>query len=168
MKKPKLGDQQRVLGTKNPKPVRIPNSDAIPRLNYGENIIEMKRTKTWVSYFGYGIVRKIFKNDDFDLAYIDFGRGENYCSRVYFKTLNSRKQMTTLKVGQYGMFSLLRKYSAAKDNINVYVVAWAMGVYVPKIVDIRNSELTQEELEEMSNEDYSVGVNILDQFKKND
>lgn len=170
MSKSLLNQHQRVLGTKNPKPVRIPTSEAIPRMVYGESIIEMKRTRKWVSYFAYGKVIALFKNDDFDLAYVDFGKGENNCTKIYFHTLSSRKQLNTLKIGQYAMFGLLRNFNDAKNNVSLFLVIWAMGIYVPKMVDIRNSALTEEELEvgEMSNEDYDVGYNFLDQFKKND
>ena len=163
-------DGIRLLGKKNAKPIRVPHNNAVPRVIFNNNVIELKNTgdKGWRTYFGFGKVVKICKSDDFDLVFVDFGGGQENHLKLFFHTLNSRKQLYTLKVGQYAQFGMIRDSKDAAQNIEKYVVLWAMGIYVPKMVDIRNSELTQEEITEMTEEDYGMGKTFLDMFKKND
>lgn len=158
----------RVLGNKNPKPIRVPHNNAVPRLIFGNTIMEMKNCGGWITYFAFGRVVKICKSDKFDLVFVDFGGNteENY--KVYFHTLQSRKQIYTLKVGQYAQFGMIRRSDCNEKTNDLFIALWAMGIYVPKMVDIRNSELAQDEISEMSQEEYGEGVTFLDLFKKND
>lgn len=158
----------RLLGRKNPKPVAIPNNNFIPRLTFLETMIEVKKSKTWTTYFAFGKVVKICKSNDFDLVYVDFGLGKDNCGMVYFRLLNSRKQIYTLKVGQYAQFGMVQPTEEAKKRKRFYIAIWCMGIYVPKSVDIRNTELTEEEINELSEEEYGEGLTFLDQFQKND
>ena len=158
----------RLLGKKNPKPVAIPNNNYIPRLTFLETMLEIKKNRLWITYFAFGKVVKICKGDDFDLVYVDFGLGKDNCGRVYFHLLNSRKQIYTLKVGQYAQFGMIQPTEEAKKKKRFYIAIWCMGIYVPKSVDIRNTELTEEEIDELSQEEYGEGLTFLDQFQKNE
>lgn len=153
----------RLLGKVRAKPISIPTNKAIPRVDFGNCILEMRSSKNWKKYFAYGLVLKICKGDDFDLIIVDFGRGGDNACKVYCRALNTRKQVYSLKVGQYAMFGLIRKTSDAYNKLDRYLAEWCMGIYVPKIVDIRNSELNTEELE---NEEITVGASFLDNFFK--
>lgn len=157
-----------ILGKKNPKIVSVPNSDVIPRVDRGNSLIELRRKSGWIHYFGYGIVHKIYKGDRFDVAYINFGRGYESNVRVYFHDLNARKQLYTLKTGQYAMFGLMKHKDMVSKYPNDYMVEWAMGIYVPKMVDIRNTELEEKEIESMKETELKDGQTFLDLFIKNE
>ena len=161
----------RTLGKKNPKPILVPSNNCVPRTIAGNTIMEFKVKGKWHEYFAIGKVVKIYKNDRFDIAYINCGRG--YADNknniiVYFLNLDSRKQVYTLKVGQHAMFQLYRTTDMSIKQPNKYMVLWAMGIYVPKIVDIRNTELTENEIEIMKDEDIKEGMTFLDMFEKNE
>lgn len=158
----------RVLGSKNPKAIRVPHNNAVPRMIFGNTVIEIRTNTGWRTYFGFGRVVKICKSDDFDLVFVDFGGGKDKNFRLYFSSVNSRKQVYTLKVGQYAQFGMMRRTEDAKKNNNLFIVLWAMGIYVPKMVDIRNTELTEDEITTMTDEDYGDGKTFLDMFEKND
>lgn len=155
----------RVLGRKHSKPINIPASGTIPRVDFGNCLIHYKTGNNWENYIGWGKVLKVYKCDDFDVAYVDFGAGSQKATRVFFHSLMSRKQVYTLMTGQFAMFGLVKR-KGARDN--TYLDIWCMGIYVPKIVDIRKSELEEDEFETMAHEDYEEGKTFLDFFKKND
>lgn len=155
----------RVLGRKHSKPINIPASGTIPRVDFGNCVIEYKVGNRWKQSIGWGKVLKVYKNDDFDVAYIDFGAGSQKATRVFFHSLMSRKQVYTLVTGQFAMFGLIKR-KGTKDNF--YLALWCMGIYVPRIVDIRKSEIEEDEFEEMTHEDYEDGKTFLDFFTKNE
>lgn len=167
-KENQIKESTRVLGKKNHKPVRVPTNNAVPRIDFGNAIIEIKVGSRWRTYFGIGKVLRVKKSDDFDLVVVDFGRGSERPCKIYINSLNARKQVYTLKVGQYAQFGMIRTTDYALQKNDLYIAQWCMGIYVPKIVDIRNSELTSEEIEEMNNDDLSEGMTFLDLFEKND
>lgn len=161
----------RVLGKKHPQKVYVPSNNNVPRIDSRNTIMEIRRNGKWIDYFVIGKVFKIYKNDKFDCAYINCGHGyDDYKNniKVYFTSLDSRKQVYTLKVGQYAMFQLYRPVSTAIKTPKAFLVLWAMGIYVPKIVDIRVSDLTENEIEDMKVEDVKEGMTFLDMFEKNE
>ena len=164
----KVNIDTRILGSKHPKQVKIPNSNQIPRLSYGRTLLEMKKTNRWVAYFGYGVVMSIAKCEDFDLVTVDFGTGVNSLCKVYFRTLNSRKQVYTLKVGQFALFGMIQNIQAALKEKKLYYALWCMGIYVPKAIDIKTNPLKEEEITELTEEEYGEGLTFLDTLKKND
>lgn len=166
--KVEIEDGVRVLGTKHKKKILIPNNNAIPRMAYMKTMLEIKKTKKWITYFAFGKVVKICKHDALDLVYVDFGLGPNKASQVFFYTVHARKQIYTLKVGQYAQFGLIQTYDFAVRRSRIYIALWAMGIYVPKSVDIRNTDISEDEFKEMTEEEYSQGATFLDQFRKND
>lgn len=156
----------RTLGKWSPKKIDVPSQQMMVRLVPHTNLMITKTTKDYYYFFGYGKVNKIYKNNAFDIVFVDFGNGNG--NKIYLVWEDARKQLSTLKVGQYAMFGLI-KNRHYKDNGPVhYMAIWVMGIYVPKIVDIRNKELTEEEIEEMTTDEYNEGFNFLDNFKKND
>ena len=166
-----MGKAIRVLGKKKGQPIYIPQSDILPTLDRGNSIMQVRYYSGWIHYFAIGVVVKIYKNDKFDVAYINCGLGgieNNNNIKIYFLQLNARKQVYTLKVGQFAMFGLFRHKDMQTKSPNHYIVDWAMGIYVPKVVDIRNSELSENEIEEMTEDDLMEGQSFLDLFDKNE
>lgn len=161
----------RILGKKKARPIHVPNNDLVPRLTCGNTLMQLNNRGNWLYYFGYGLVVKIYKNDGFDIAYVNFGGGYKDIKNNFvlvFNNLNARKQLYTLKVGQYAQFGLARQIQGAIKFPNYYLVEWAMGIYVPKMVDIRNTELTENEIETMGDSDIESGKTFLDLFTKNE
>ena len=161
----------RILGKKKARPVYVPSNNLVPRLTYDNTLMQLNNRGNWLYYFGYGLVVKIYKGDKFDIAYINFGGGYKDIKNNFvlvFNNLNARKQLYTLKVGQYAQFGLARHIQGAIKFPNYYLVEWAMGIYVPKMVDIRNTELTENEIETMVDSDIESGKTFLDLFTKNE
>lgn len=161
----------RILGKKKARPIHVPSNNLVPRLTYDNTLMQLNNRGSWLYYFGYGLVVKIYKGDKFDAAYVNFGGGYKDIKNNFvlvFNNLNARKQLYTLKVGQYAQFGLARHIQGAIKFPNYYLVEWAMGIYVPKMVDIRNTELTENEIETMVDSDIESGKTFLDLFTKNE
>ena len=112
--------------------------------------------------FGIGRVVRIEKGDKFDIVKITFGR--NTSRQLIVISNHARRQILTLKRGQYCIF--LGHYRLAKSPFNQGEKIWMFyahmlqGMYVPKMVDIRNydgADLDTVEKEESL-------LNFLDQF----
>ena len=119
---------------------------------------------------GVGTCTKIIKGNDFDLAYINFGR--NYGREIIVRDNHARRQLLTLKQGH--LTSFLGKFNIYKDKKDqLRVIFYAIGFqdwYLPiagdfkelkkESVDLFDSQLSLEE-----EKDYS---NFIDELIKKD
>ena len=114
--------------------------------------------------FGIGRVLRIEKGQEFDLVYMDFGRG--YGREIFVKSNHARRQIYTMKKGQYSWFyGMLRYYKDEKDKkfkAALYAKAF-QGWYVPKNFDIK--KLDPNDIEQLSEENESK-INFIDNLLK--
>lgn len=113
---------------------------------------------------GVGLVKTIQKGEDFDLVGIDFGRG--YSREIYVKNNHARRQIYTLKKGQYAWFyGLMRCYKDGKKNKSCLYAKAFQGWYVPKNMDI--VKVDPNEIEKLTQESESK-INFIDELLKGD
>lgn len=111
--------------------------------------------KDFTLVLGVGLVRTIEKGNDYDIVGMDFGN--NHIRKIIVKNNNARKQIYTLKKGQYAWFyGLMKSYFNEKKIVKTQLFAKAFqGWYVPKAFDIAKmedidiDELTQKDKEQM-------------------
>lgn len=114
--------------------------------------------------FGIGLVKTIQKGEDFDLVGMDFGRG--YSREIYVKNNHARRQIYTLKKGQYAWFYGLMKCYKEKGRKKSCLYAKAFqGWYVPKNMDI--IKVDPNEIEKLTEENESK-INFIDNLLKGD
>lgn len=111
---------------------------------------------------GIGLVRRIEKGEDFDLVGMDFGAG--FIREIYVKNNHARRQIYTLKKGQYAWFYGTLKYYTedGKRKSSLFAKAF-QGWYVPKNLDIK--KLDPEEIEKLTQENESK-INFIDELLK--
>ena len=113
---------------------------------------------------GIGLVKSIKKGEDFDLVGMDFGRG--YAREIYVKNNHARRQIYTLKKGQYAWFYGLMKAYKQDGKIKSVLYAKALqGWYVPKNMDI--IKVDPNEIEKLTKENESK-INFIDELLKGD
>lgn len=111
---------------------------------------------------GIGIVRTIQKGEEFDLVGIDFGRG--FAREIYVKNNHARRQIYTLKKGQYASFyGLMKVYSEGKKTKVVFYAKALQGWYVPKNMDI--IKVDPSDIEALTKENESK-INFIDELLK--
>ena len=109
---------------------------------------------------GIGIVRTIQKGDEFDLVKMDFGRG--YTREIYVKSNHARRQIYTLKKGQYAWFYGLMKCYVLKGKKKICFYAKAFqGWYVPKSMDI--IKIDPNEIDKLE-QDKESKINFIDEL----
>ena len=111
---------------------------------------------------GVGVVRTIQKGDEFDLVGIDFGRGKP--REIFVKSNHARRQIYTLKKGQYAWF--YGEYKCYNDNGKTKSCMYAkafQGWYVPKNMDI--IKLDPNEIDKLTQENESK-INFIDEILK--
>ena len=87
---------------------------------------------------GIGLVKKIEKGEDFDVVGMDFGRG--FTRDIYVKNNHARRQIYTLKKGQYAWFYGLMKYYTLNGKTKPSFFAKAFqGWYALHIVSCRQA-----------------------------
>lgn len=116
--------------------------------------------KDFTICLGLGLVKVIQKGEDFDLVCMDFGRG--YSREIYVKNNHARRQIYTLKKGQYAWFyGLMKCYRNGKQiRTSLYAKAF-QGWYVPKSMDIM--KVDPEDVEELTKENESK-INFIDEL----
>ena len=113
---------------------------------------------------GVGVVRRIEKGEDFDLVGMDFGAG--FTREIYVKSNHARRQIYTLKRGQYAWFYGTLKYYTENGKRKSSLFAKAFpGWYVPKNLDIK--KLDPEEIEKLTQENESK-INFIDELLQGD
>lgn len=111
---------------------------------------------------GIGRVMTIQKGEEFDLVGMDFGRG--YTREVFVKNNHARRQIYTLKKGQYAWFYGLMKTYKIEKKIKCYFYAKAFqGWYVPKNMDI--IKVDPNDIEILTEENESK-INFIDELLK--
>lgn len=111
---------------------------------------------------GIGLVKTIQKGDDFDLVGMDFGRG--YTREIFVKNNHARRQIYTLKKGQYAWFYGLMKTYRQDDQLKMSFYAKAFqGWYVPKNMDI--IKVDPNEIDKLTEENESK-INFIDELLK--
>ena len=120
--------------------------------------------KDFTICLGVGLVKAIQKGQEFDLVCMDFGRG--YSREIYVKNNHARRQIYTLKKGQYAWFyGLMRCLRInGKTNTTLYAKAF-QGWYVPKNMDIK--QLDPNEIDKLSQENQSK-INFIDELLNGD
>lgn len=111
--------------------------------------------------FGIGLVKVIQKGKDFDLVGMDFGRG--YTREIFVKNNHARRQIYTLKKGQYAWFyGMISCYTDKDDKKKTTLYAKAFqGWFVPKNMDI--IKVDPNEVERLSEENQSK-LNFIDEL----
>lgn len=109
---------------------------------------------------GVGLVKVIQKGEDFDMVGMDFGRG--YTREIYVKNNHARRQIATLKKGQYAWFyGTLNVYKEnGKPKSSMFAKAF-QGWYVPKVMDIINVD--PNDVEELTKENESK-IDFIDKL----
>ena len=111
---------------------------------------------------GIGLVKVIQKGEEFDLVGMDFGRG--YTREIYVKNNHARRQIYTLKKGQYAWFyGLMKCYKIGNSKKSCLFAKAFQGWYVPKNFDIK--QLDPEEIEKLTEENESK-INFIDELLK--
>ena len=111
---------------------------------------------------GIGLVKTIQKGDDCDLVGMDFGRG--YSREILTKNNHARRQIYTLKKGQYAWFYGMMKYYTVEKKQKAFFYAKALqGWYVPKNMDIM--KLDPQEIDKLTEENESK-LNFIDNLLK--
>ena len=111
---------------------------------------------------GIGLVKTIQKGEDFDLVGMDFGRG--YTREIYVKNNHARRQIYTLKKGQYAWFyGMLKCYKENRRKKSCLYAKAFQGWYVPKNMDI--IKVDPNEIEKLSQENESK-INFIDELLK--
>lgn len=109
---------------------------------------------------GIGIVKKIQKGQDFDLVNMSFGRG--YSRAIIVKSNHARRQIYTLKRGQYAWFyGLLKTYKENGKRHNIFYAKAFQGWFVPKNMDI--IKIDPNEIEKLEEENESQ-LNFIDKL----
>ena len=111
---------------------------------------------------GIGLVKTLQKGQDFDLVGMDFGRG--YIREIYVKNNHARRQIYTLKKGQYAWFYGYMKCYKIKGHYKSSLYAKAFqGWYVPKTMDI--VKVDPSEIDKLTEENESK-INFIDELLK--
>ena len=120
--------------------------------------------KDFTICLGVGLVKTIQKGEEFDLVGMDFGRG--YSRQIYVKNNHARRQIYTLKKGQYAWFyGVMRCLTIdGKPNTTLYAKAF-QGWYVPKNMDIM--KIDPKDIDKLSQENESK-INFIDQLLEGD
>ena len=112
---------------------------------------------------GIGLVKVIQKGEDFDLVGMDFGRG--FSREIYVKNNHARRQIYTLKKGQYAWFYGTMQYYKDENNkskVSFFAKAF-QGWYVPKNMDI--IKIDPNEIDKLEEENESK-INFIDELLK--
>ena len=120
--------------------------------------------KDYTMVVGIGHVRKIEKGKDFDIVGMDFGKG--FVREIIVKNNHARRQIYTLKRGQYGWFLGLMKHYIDQETKQARVQLYAkafQGWYVPKNMDITKMEPEDITIEEMQDQKENQ-MNIIDEL----
>ena len=113
---------------------------------------------------GIGLVKTIKKGDDFDLVGMDFGRG--YTREIYVKNNHARRQIYTLKKGQYAWFyGLMKCYKLNGHSKSCLYAKAFQGWYVPKNMDI--IKVDPNEIDKLTEENESK-INFIDKLLEKD
>ena len=111
---------------------------------------------------GVGLVKVIQKGEDFDMVGMDFGRG--YTREIYVKNNHARRQIATLKKGQYAWFyGLMKLYKEGKKKKCCFYAKAFQGWYVPKNMDI--VKIDPNDIEKLTKENESK-INFIDELLK--
>ena len=105
---------------------------------------------------GMGVVTYIEHGEAFDIVNIKFG--EKYNRRVVVIHNHARKQIYTLKRGQFALFcGYYKNYTINGKIKSIFFAKMLQGMYVPKSFDIKKmekgddiSDLAQEEEKDLS------------------
>ena len=116
---------------------------------HGETIIIFPRYSKGHSHFwGIGLVKRISRGKDFDIVYVAFGVMSNKLRAIAVIENQARRQLLTLKRGQYAQFygACVKKKEQMEINGKIRDVyrwelyaAMCQGYYVPKMFDIRKN-----------------------------
>lgn len=111
---------------------------------------------------GIGIPKHIEKGKEFDKVCMDFGKG--YAKEIIVKSNHARRQIYTLKLGQYALFyGLAKPYTENKRKKVALYARMFQGMYVPMAADIK--KIDPNDIEEMTIENESK-LNFIDELLK--
>ena len=114
---------------------------------------------------GVGRVCKVKQGENFDLLYINFGR--NYAREIIVQYNHARRQLLTLKCGQFATFYGKFRFYIDESGTNKCTF-YAYGLqawYVPKAIDIKRMKLDDEEvLERVEQEEETSMLNLIDEL----
>ena len=116
---------------------------------YNETITIYPKYGNGFSHFeGTGLVKRISRGNEFDIVYVAFGVMTNEIRPVIVIENQARRQILTLKCGQYAHFygsCVKRKIQMTFNGKSKEVYRWELyaamcqGYYVPKMFDIRKN-----------------------------
>lgn len=146
----------------------IPTIDRLPKTPSNECLFILGTDLTNTKYkmcFGVGKVYGVEHGKDLDVVKLNFGA--KFHRIIYVKDNRARRQIYTLKKGQYASF--LGKIRMVKDNDTFKTIMFASGFqawYVPKMLDIKNYDL--DSIDEMEKENETSMLTFLDDIIKGD
>ena len=145
---------------------KTPEVGKIARHNQGEWIIilgKMFGFNDRTMCVGWGRVDYIEKGEKFDIVKMNFGT--NYSRKVVVTHNHARKQIYTLKLGQYAMFVGYYMFITEKEKKRKVFFARALqGLFVPKAMDIKRADKTDVNI--MNEEEEKDLFNFLDDVMK--
>ena len=151
----------------NNKDWSVPNVSRLARYSPHETLIYMgeptEHTKQ-VICVGIGLVKVIQKGEEYDMVAMDFGRG--FTREIYVNLNHARRQIYTLKRGQYAWFYGTARFFRENGKLKAMFFAKALqGWFVPKQMDIVKAD--PNDIEEMTKENESK-IDFIDNLFKED
>lgn len=143
----------------------IPDVSHIAKVSKDESIVifgEWWRNKAYRVCVGVGKVMRVAKGERMDLVVMCFGA--RYSQKIFVTDNHARRQIYTLKKGQYAWFYGARRIfiDENKKPKTTFIAFGFQAWYVPKMVDIKHYDT--DNLEDLEQErDLS---NFLDEITK--
>lgn len=126
---------------------------------FGDTTIQKQATMC----IGVGRVKKIETGRHFDIITFNFGR--KYDRTIIVKDNQARRQIFTLKHGQYAWFYGYRKMYFDKQRKVVFYAMALQGWYTPKNLDIKTIDPNELEIVKMGKETEKE-ISIIDKIIK--
>ena len=131
---------------KNTKAIMSRSSNFVTNLS-GESVMILPHTFRKMAHFmGIGLVMKISRGNEFDVVNVRFGI-QNKIRPIVVRDSKARRQLITLKRGQYGIFYGVAQLTSFKNenykDQDRYYKQWSFfalalqGMFVPKMFDIK-------------------------------
>lgn len=154
----------------------VPNFHNLARTPKNESVwlFGKDRESNYTLACGIGLVKGISHGKEFDIVYMDFGRGSDwrFLRKVIVMKNTARRQIYTLKINQYAWFYGAFARLTIDGHITEMFYAKALqGWYVPKSLDIKKDNSIEKSMREMPDFEIETGKDFLSFFEsrnKND
>lgn len=148
--------------------IPIPSGSYPVRYTSGETLMtygKWFKSNRFTTYMGLGVVTKVQKGDKLDIVKMNFGR--RYAREILVYHNHARRQIYTLKRGQFAMVFGYMRIERDKETNEYHTIMLAYGFnawYVPKTLDIKNEEYDLDTIEELTKDNETSMLNFLDEI----